>query len=117
MIGSIRGAISVDINDNTSINCATKELLQEIIKVNNLDINKVTCMFFSATKDLTAEYPAKAAREMGFTIQSLMCSQEMFVEGSLPMCIRVCIIVNDLEQQKCKHVYLKNAKCLRPDIV
>ncbi|NLY78252.1 MAG: chorismate mutase [Tissierellia bacterium] len=116
---SIRGAITVDSNDKESIIQGTKELIATIEKENNIIQENVISIFFSATKDLDAEYPAKAARMLGYTQCGLMCFNEMYVEGSINKCIRLMILYQDsnLEQNQVKHVYLKGAKELRPDLM
>lgn len=113
----IRGATTVDKNTKENILDATKELLQKIIEVNNLSLEQIIFIIFTATKDLDEVYPAVAARDMGITNASLMCTQEMHVKGSLPMCIRVMIqIQTNKLQNKTKHIYLNEAKILRPDL-
>lgn len=116
MVGTIRGAITVSTNEEKEILLKTRELLKDIMEKNNLEIETVISIFFSATRDITKAYPAVAARQMGFTQESLFCTQEMYVENSLPMCIRICMFVNDLAQKDAKHVYLGGAAKLRPDI-
>mgnify|MGYP000902059226 CR=1 FL=1 len=114
---SIRGATTVDANEEIDIINSTKELLLEIEKRNNLIKENVISILFSATKDLNAAYPAKAARLLGYTQCGLMCFSEMDVDGSLNRCIRLMILYQDfLEQTDVKHVYLKGAKILRPDL-
>jgi len=112
----IRGAISVEENTEQSITENTKILLDKILEDNIIDMENVVSVIFSATKDLTKIYPAKIARELGFSSVPLMCLQEMFVEYSLEKCIRVLITVNFEENCKINHVYLKKAAKLRPDI-
>lgn len=114
---TIRGATTVNEDNSKKILTATKELLEQIITKNNLDSKKIISIFFSCTKDLKSIYPAKAAREMGFTNISLMCFQEMYVEESLEKCIRTIIFYDCiLEQNSLKHIYLNKAIDLRPDL-
>ena len=117
-IASIRGATTVNHNTKTEILEATKEVLEAIIFHNNLTLEQIVQINFSATKDLDAIYPAIAARDMGITNASLMCFQEMYVEGSLAQCIRISMLVDadTLDRQSLKHQYLQKAKCLRPDL-
>ena len=116
-IVSIRGAITLKENNNEDIIAATKELLSEIENKNNLNKDDVISILFSSTKDLNAEYPAKAARLLGYTQCSLMCFNEMEVLNSIKKCIRVMVLYqSSLEQKNIKHVYLKDAKTLRPDL-
>lgn len=114
---SIRGAITLERNNRDEIIEATKELLLEIENKNDLDNENVISILFSSTKDLNAEYPAKAARLLGYTQCGLMCFNEMEVINSLKKCIRVMILYNgNIEQRDVNHVYLKGAKALRPDL-
>ncbi|MFS8541979.1 MAG: chorismate mutase [Tissierellales bacterium] len=116
---SIRGAITVDNNDKESIIQATKELLISLEKENNLNKKNVVSILFSSTRDLDAEYPAKAARMLGYNQCGLMCFNEMFVKDSINKCIRVMMLYQDpnLNQSQVKHIYLKGAKVLRPDLI
>ena len=116
---AIRGAITVDENTEESIKNATVNLLKEIIKQNNLSVSDMLYINFSATKDITKAYPAKFVRtELGITDVPMMCYQEMDVDGSLEMCIRVLIVLNTINTNfSAKHVYMKDAQRLRPDLV
>lgn len=114
---SIRGAITIEKNDKKQILEATKKMLVEIGEKNNLDKNNVISIVFSATKDLNAEYPAKAARILGYNQCSLMCFNEMEVVESMKKCIRVMVLYNGfLKQNEINHVYLGKTKKLRPDL-
>ncbi len=117
-IVAIRGAITVDENTQEAIKNATVELFQEVMSQNKLQTEDVLYINFSATKDITKVYPAKFIRtELGISTIPMMCYQEMGVEGSLQMCLRLLIVVNTInDKYKVKHVYLKGAKVLRPDI-
>jgi len=115
MIKAIRGAITVNKNDENAISEATFELLSEIIKQNEVNLSDVISCTFTMTKDLNAAYPAKFARErLGFSNIPMMCYQELDIEGSLKMCLRVLLTLNCTKNAK--HVYLKGAKTLRPDL-
>lgn len=114
---SIRGAITVKENTESDILESTKVLLLSILESNNISNEDIISIYFTATKDLTKAYPAVAARHIGLTECSLSCVQEMFVEGSMEMCVRVQMLVNiDCCQKDAKHIYLREAKKLRPDI-
>lgn len=114
---SIRGAITIEENTKENIVTNTEILLNEIIEKNNINKENIINIIFSATKDITKAYPAIATRNIGITDCAIMCVQEMDVEDSLPMCIRVMITVNlDIKKQNLHHIYLKDAKKLRPDI-
>lgn len=113
----IRGAITAETNTREEILKETEVLLNEIIKSNNIDVEDILSITFTATKDLDAVYPAVAAREIGITMASLMCVQEMYVVGSLEKCIRVMVVVESTNKQsQVCHVYLKKAEALRPDL-
>ncbi|CAK7016783.1 chorismate mutase [Tissierella carlieri] len=116
-IVTIRGAITVPENSVSSILEGTRELLIEIEKENNIDRDKVISIIFSCTNDLDKVYPAKAARELGYINAGLMCFNEMYVKGSLDKCIRLMVLYNSIINQKeVKHIYLRDAKILRPDL-
>ncbi len=114
---AIRGAITVEENTVAAIKAATRELLEHIIAINGLEIADIASVIFTATPDLDAAYPAVAAREMGWTHTPLLCMQEMAVQGSLPRCIRVLLHWNtDRVPADIRHVYLGEARALRPDL-
>lgn len=114
---AIRGATTVEDNTADNILEATRDLLRVIEKNNNIDRDKVISIIFTCTSDLDKAYPAKAARQLGYLNAALMCFNEMYVVGSLRKCIRVMVLYNsDMEQKDVKHIYLKDAKALRPDL-
>lgn len=113
---ALRGAISVSNNDATAIVAATTELMQEIVRRNDLAIERVVSCLFTATDDLDAEFPAKAARGIGFETVPLLCAREMPVPGALPRVIRVLVHYNAEEGHEPAHVYLGEAKSLRADL-
>ena len=110
----IRGATTVEDNSSEAILGATKELLECIVAENEVDRSQVAAVWFTTTQDLNAEYPALAARRLGWMNVALLCAHEMLVPNSLPMCIRVLMLVNTEKQpQDLKYVYLKGAVGLR----
>jgi chorismate mutase len=114
----IRGAITVDANQQEMILAATRELLAHIVEANDLDVGDVASAIFTATPDLDAVPPARAAREMGWSSVPLLCMQEMAVAGALPRCIRVLIHWNtERPPDQIRHVYLGGARVLRPDLI
>jgi chorismate mutase len=114
----IRGATTVESNTKEAILEATSELLSAIIDANALQEDDVASVFFSATQDLNAEFPALAARHMGWSHVALTCMQEMYVPGSLPMCVRILMHANTAKSQsEVQFVYLRGARVLRPDLV
>lgn len=114
----IRGAISVKSNTPNDIEAATIELLGEIIDKNSILPDSISHAIFTMTSDLDAAYPAKFVRDnYGWDDVPLLCFQELSVENSLEMCLRVLIVINtDKEQSQIRHVYLKDAQKLRPDL-
>jgi chorismate mutase len=112
----LRGATTVPENEADAILQATAELLEALVDVNGFQEADVASVVFTATPDLDAVYPAVAARQLGWTETALLCVQEMAVRGSLPRCIRVLIHWNtELAQDQLHHVYLREARKLRPD--
>ncbi len=116
---AIRGARTVDNNSAEDISSATIELLQEIMKVNNILNDEIVSVIFTLTPDLNAEFPAKSARvQLGWGDIPMICASEVPVPGSIKKCIRVMITVNTLmAREDINHVYLRNAQQLRPDLV
>jgi chorismate mutase len=99
-----------------AIRRAARELLAEIVSANGLDPADIASVVFTVTPDLTAEQPARAAREMGWTEAAILCLNEMSVPGGLPRCIRVLIHWNtERRPEEVHHVYLHHAAQLRPD--
>lgn len=110
----IRGATTAENNTKQEIGVATKELLSEIISANEVKIEDIASIIFSVTRDLDAEFPAVAARELNWNDTPLLCTYEIDVPGSLQKCIRVLMHVNaEKPQKEMKHVYLKEAVNLR----
>lgn len=117
-VRGIRGATSIPANTKEEILSATRELLQALLAENNeLSKEDIASAFFTTTQDITAEFPPVAARTLGWNAVPMLCSHEIPVPGSLPLCIRVLIHWNtDKAQNEIKHIYLREAKKLRPDI-
>jgi chorismate mutase len=115
----IRGATTVQQNDAEEILTATSELLQAIVEANDFLPEDIGSVFITVTEDITATFPARAIRTLiGWELVPLMCSLEVPVENALPKCIRLMVQVNTTKTQaEINHVYLKEAKALRPDIV
>jgi chorismate mutase len=113
---ALRGAISVDRNDAADILGATTELMREIMERNALVPESVVSCIFTATNDLNAEFPAVAARAIGFESVPLLCAREIAVPRSLPRVIRVLIHYHAEEEHTPAHVYLGEARALRADL-
>lgn len=118
MIRGVRGAVTVDKNCEADILEATELVIRQMIQENNIVSEDVASVFISVTEELTAAFPAKAMRSIeGWTYVPVMCMREIPVEGSLPNCIRVMMHVNsDAPQQNIRHIYLRGAIKLRPDL-
>ena len=110
----IRGATTASENTREAIFEATRELFNETVRINNVEKEQVAAVFFTTTLDLNAAYPATAVREIGWDTTALMCSHEIDVPGSLPLCIRVLLMVNTEKQpEELETVYLNGAVNLR----
>ena len=114
----IHGAISVDGNNEQSIKEAVSELIKTILESNGIATEDISHVIFTMTGDLNKAFPAKFARELfDWKYVPMMCYNELNVPNSLPMCLRVLVVVNtDKKQNEIKHIYLKNAKKLRQDL-
>ena len=117
-VRGVRGATTSASNSREDILLAAHDLITGIIEANEIVVDDVASILFSTTADLNAEFPAVAARNLGFTNTALECLVEMNVPGSLARCIRVLMHVNsDKQQKEIRHIYLKNAKSLRADLI
>ena len=113
----IRGATTVEQDSADAILEATRELLACIIQANGVAVQDVASAFFTATPDLTAAFPAEAARQLGWQHVALLDAQEIPVPGSLPYCVRVLVHWNtNRSPGEIHHVYLRGASSLRPDL-
>jgi chorismate mutase len=117
MCRGVRGATTADENTRESILTASIQLLALMIRMNDIDPDDVSSAIFTVTRDLDAEFPALAARQLGWNDVPLLCSYEIDVPGSLDRCIRVLVNWNtEKSQQEIVHAYIKQAKNLRPDL-
>ncbi len=113
----IRGATTVERNTKEEIFAATRELLEVLVQRNELNTEDIASAIFTLTVDLDAEFPALAARSLGWVEVPLLCTREIPVPGSLGMCIRVLLQVNtERRQSEMQHVYQRRAVVLRPDV-
>ena len=113
----VRGATTADLNSREEILTATRQLLALMIRINGIEPEDVGSAIFSLTRDLDAEFPALAARQLGWLDVPLLCTYEVDVPGSLRRCVRVLIHWNtDKPQRDIHHVYIKDAVRLRPDL-
>lgn len=116
MMRGVRGATTAEANTREAILAATNELLSLMIAANQIEADDVASAIFTATIDLNADYPALAARALGWHDVALLCMHEVNVPHGLQQCIRILLHWNtEVSAQDVKHVYLKGAVNLRPD--
>ncbi len=118
-VRGLRGATTVEQNVAAEILAATSELLQELLSANGITTyEEIVSAVFTTTPDVNAVFPAEAARSLGMSQVPLLCASEIAVPNSMPRCIRILLHVNTNQPQSAmKHVYLREAKRLRPDMV
>ncbi|NJP38192.1 chorismate mutase [Alkalicoccus luteus] len=118
MIRGIRGAATVNENTESEILVHTERLMKEIELRNELDPEQIAHVIVTVTEDIDATFPARALRDIaGYQFVPVMCSREIPVPGSMPLCIRLMVTVEtDLKQKDIQHVYLGKAASLRPDL-
>src|SRR5262245_3180273 len=113
----VRGATTVERNEREEILTATRQLLALMVRRNGINKCDVASAIFTTTPDLDAEFPALAARQLGWLDVPLLCGHELGVPGSLPRCIRVLVHWNtELAQSEIQHTYIREAVRLRPDL-
>ncbi|TQN31492.1 chorismate mutase [Haloactinospora alba] len=116
-VRAIRGAVQVERDERELVLEATTELVSEVLRRNELDSDGVISVLFTATPDLTSEFPALAARKLGLTDVPLTCAVEIGVPGSLPRVVRLMAhIETERPRSELHHVYLRGAQALRLDI-
>jgi len=119
MTRGVRGATTVQHNEENEMKTNTKQLIEEMVAKNKIKPEDISHVFISVTKDLNATFPTKSLREIpGWVYVPVMCMQEMEVPNSLAKCIRVMMVVNtETKQQEIQHVYHHDAVQLRPDLI
>jgi chorismate mutase len=120
-VRGIRGATTAAANTEEAITEATEELLRELIRLNDLDVDEICFCYFTTTHDLTAEYPAFAARRLGWLDVPLLCSHDMDVALPNPrgvrMCVRILILYNTGRPQSAmRFAYLRGAGAIKADL-
>ena len=120
-VRGIRGATTASANTAEAINEATEELLTELVRLNDIDPLDIACAFFTTTTDLDAEFPAHAARRLGWTQVALLCGHDMNVTRenprAVPMCIRVLILYNTPRPQTAmRFAYIRGAQAILADL-
>ena len=117
-VRGVRGATTATANEAGAILGATRGLLEEMVARNGIAVDDLAAGYFTVTEDLDAAFPARAARELGWTHTPLLDAREIPVPGSLPRCIRVLLLWNtERAPQEVIHVYQHEADRLRPDLV
>jgi chorismate mutase len=117
VLRAIRGATQVSVNSSVSIGDGVRELLPAMLKANGLEVDHVISVLMTATPDLTADFPAAAARDVGFAGTPLICAVEIAVPGALDRIIRVLMHVeSDKSKAEISHIYLHGATALRKDL-
>jgi chorismate mutase len=120
-VRGIRGATTAGANTEEAITDATEELLRELIRANDLDQSEIGFAYFTTTHDLTAEYPAFAARKLGWLDVPLLCGHDMDVRlpnpRGIPMCIRILLLYNTGKPQSAmRFAYLRGAQAIKADL-
>ena len=120
-VRGIRGATTAEVNTPDAITEATQELLVELTRLNELDRDEICFAYFTTTHDLTAEFPAYAARRLGWLEVPLLCGHDMDVPlpnpRAVPMCIRILLLYNTAKPQSAMHfAYLRGAKAIKADL-
>ena len=117
-IRALRGATTVDRDGPDEIREATRELLRALVEHNALRTDDIISAIFTVTADLRSEFPARAARELGWVDVPLLCTMEIPVPGALQRCIRVLLHTESASsRESLRHVYLRGARSLRPDLL
>ena len=116
-VRGIRGAVNIASNTREEILTKSRELLEAIVRENKIAAEDIACAIFTLTPDLNADFPAYAARQLGWRDVPLMCARELDVPGAMEKVIRVLLLVNSTTPpSKIKHQYLGDTPKLRPDL-
>ncbi len=116
-VRAVRGATTIDVDDEAHMVERVGALLSEIMRRNNLHHDDLISILFTATDDISSAFPALAARRNGFGDIPLICARELNIDGATPLCVRVMLHVNTaLAREEVRHVYLEGARGLRDDL-
>lgn len=116
-VRGVRGAITVEADTEDAIISGTRVLLEKLVEVNGIQEEDVASVFFTSTPDLTAAFPARAARDMGWRQVALIGAQEIDAQKGIPMCVRILLHWNtEKALDDVKHVYMRGAEILREDL-
>jgi len=117
LVRAVRGATTVSHNDAEEMATATRELLSAMLEGNGVEVDDVISVLFTTSPDLTAAFPAAAARGIGFETVPLMCASEIDVPGAKKLCIRIMMhAYSSRTRGEIRHVYLRDAQNLRDDL-
>ena len=120
-VRGIRGATTAAANESSAIVEVTEELLRELVRRNDLDVDEIAFAYFTTTPDLDAEFPAYAARRLGWLDVPMLCGHDMAVRQPNPrgisLCVRVLLLYNtDRAQREMRHAYLRGAQAIKRDL-
>lgn len=116
-VRAVRGATQLDDDDREQMLARVSEMVLDVMASNGLDVNDFISVIFTATSDLVSEFPAYAARQLGFGEVPLICARELEIAGSMPRVVRMMAHVEtDLPRAEITHVYLHGAAALRTDL-
>ena len=116
-VRALRGATTVDADTAEQVNARVQALVSEMLAANQVDKEDLISIVFTATEDITALFPATAARVVGLGDVPLLCARELSVKGGTPLCIRVLMhLTTDRSRSELRHIYLEGAKNLRDDL-
>lgn len=116
-VRALRGATTIPNNSKEAIIDGTAELLKEMMARNQIEEEDIVSIIFSATDDLNAEFPAAAARNLGFKLVPLLCARELSIPDGTQRCIRILMhFYTDKKPEELRHTYLRDAKRLRTDL-
>jgi chorismate mutase len=116
-VRAVRGATQLDEDTREHMLDRVAELVTDVMEANGLDVDDFISIIFTATSDLVSEFPAYAARQLGFSDVPLVCARELEIEGSMPRVVRLMAHVEtDLPRADVTHVYLHGAANLRRDL-
>ena len=114
---ALRGAITLEADTRDQIMERVSTLIQAMIERNDIEVDDMVSLIFTATEDITAEFPAAAVREMGISQVPLLCARELSVQDAIPLCIRVLMhLYAERTPDQLRHVYLEGAQPLRTDL-
>lgn len=119
---ALRGAITLDADTKAEVDVKTQRLVKEMLARNDIDHDDIVSIIFTATDDVTSEFPAAAARALGLGDVPLLCARELSIEHGMPLCIRVLMHIQsdnrstDNRRDGLHHVYLEGARSLRDDL-